>query len=117
MGEKSYDNPVFVGDVDSVSKTKPGVAPIEMTKQEKKSCDVKEQPVAFLHLFRFASRFDIFLIVVSVICAAISGICFPITIIFFGELTDAFINNDYTDAEVIAMRCNGTNITVSTNLM
>jgi len=70
-----------------------------------------KQPISIVQLFRFSSNFDKFLITISVICALVSGICFPITITFFGKVANAFITKQLPDDEIIAIRCNGTNRT------
>lgn len=52
-------------------------------------------PVPFFSLFRFASGSDIFLIVVAALAAAGTGVMFPLMMILFGDLTDAFVGQGY----------------------
>lgn len=45
----------------------------------------------FYSLFRMASPLDIILVVVSVLCAMSTGVCWPIQVAIFGKLCNAFI--------------------------
>ncbi|XP_018431832.1 PREDICTED: ATP-binding cassette sub-family B member 5 isoform X1 [Nanorana parkeri] len=47
--------------------------------------------VGFLELLCYADAFDIFLMVIGLICAAANGTGLPILIIVFGEMTDSFV--------------------------
>ena len=107
--KKSFENPVFCGDIETHQI-------VEQVVLNQKNSDAG-QPISFFQLFRFASNFDMFLIVTSIICATASGVCFPMTIIYYGEIMNAFITEDFTDEEIIIMRCNGTNITDWSNSM
>ena len=59
-------------------------------------------PVSFFTLFRFASGLDLFLMIVAVICACGTGVCLPIMMILFGDVTDALVNSDAAVAKDIA---------------
>ena len=107
--KKSFDNPVIIGSVETVRKIESQVEKIGSTLYQK-NCDV-DREITFFQLFRFASDFDIFLIVTSVICAIASGVCFPMTMVYFGETVNTFITKDFTNEEINTMRCNRTKIT------
>ncbi|KAM5157175.1 ATP-dependent translocase ABCB1-like isoform 1-T4 [Mantella aurantiaca] len=61
-----------------------------------------KEMVGFMELLSYADAFDIFLLVIGLICAAASGTGLPILIIVFGEMTDYFV-------------LSGTNVNVSGN--
>ena len=108
------DHPVLVNDLNMVKQSEPEFEIGDASKcvqQQEIITPVIEQPISFIQLFRFASPFDKSLIVISAICAAFSGVCFPVTIIFFGKITNAFITKEYTDDEIISIRCNRTDPT------
>ena len=112
---ESFDNPVFISGDETVEIAIPETNNPKLI-FNKKHHDV-DHTVSFIQLFRFASKFDLILIITSLICAAASGICFPMTIIYYGEILDAFITKDFTDEEINTMRCNGTNSTNWPSLM
>ncbi|XP_040208751.1 ATP-dependent translocase ABCB1-like [Rana temporaria] len=50
-----------------------------------------KEMVGFFELLRYADAFDIFLMVIGLICAAANGTGLPILIIVFGDMTDSFV--------------------------
>ncbi|EAW12516.1 ABC multidrug transporter Mdr1 [Aspergillus clavatus NRRL 1] len=58
----------------------------------KKQLDAPDIKVSFGILYRYASRMDIFIILVSTICAIIAGAALPLFTILFGSLASAFQN-------------------------
>ena len=54
-------------------------------------------PVFLLLQFRFASKGDVVLIIVGVICAMGGGAMLPLMIVLFGDLTSTFVQNDALD--------------------
>ncbi|CAI9593212.1 unnamed protein product, partial [Staurois parvus] len=50
-----------------------------------------KEMVGFFELLRYADAFDIFLMVVGLMCAAANGTGLPILIIVFGDMTDSFV--------------------------
>lgn len=65
-------------------------------------------PVSFIQLFRFSSPTDAGLIVLSVFCAVLAGICLPGELIVFCDYVNAVTVKDLSIAEFNALRCNGT---------
>ncbi|KAE8351679.1 P-loop containing nucleoside triphosphate hydrolase protein [Aspergillus coremiiformis] len=58
----------------------------------KKQLDSAEMKISFFTLFRYASRMDILIIVVSAICAIAAGAALPLFTILFGSLASAMSN-------------------------
>ncbi|KAK1140267.1 GTPase-activating protein [Aspergillus melleus] len=58
----------------------------------KKQLDVDETNVSFFGLYRYASRMDILVLVVSAICAIAAGAALPLFTILFGSLASAMRN-------------------------
>ncbi|KAJ5888946.1 hypothetical protein N7495_008987, partial [Penicillium taxi] len=56
----------------------------------KRQLDSPPVKVSFLGLYRYASRMDILILVVSAICAAAAGAALPLFTILFGSLTTSF---------------------------
>ncbi|PKY05405.1 multidrug/pheromone exporter, ABC superfamily [Aspergillus campestris IBT 28561] len=56
----------------------------------KKQLEAEEAKVSFFLLYRYATRMDIFIIVVSSICAIAAGIALPLMTIVFGSLASGF---------------------------
>lgn len=110
-GRERFEKPIFTSQDEAINKVPSKVDELEPTFNEEKNC-VVDQSVSFLQLFRFASQFDMILIVTSVICAAASGVSFLMSIIYYGDILNSFITKDFTDEEINTMRCNGTNATV-----
>ena len=54
-------------------------------------------PLFLLLQFRFASKGDVVLIIVGVICAMGGGAMLPLMIVLFGDLTSTFVQNDALD--------------------
>ncbi|KAK0397961.1 hypothetical protein QR680_002359 [Steinernema hermaphroditum] len=64
---------------------------------EEKDATNKEQPeeqkkVSIIQLFRYASKFDLLLIVVGSVVAVGTGLGFPFMSVIFGDITQSFIN-------------------------
>ncbi|PON39304.1 ABC transporter [Trema orientale] len=57
--------------------------------------DKKTKTVGFHKLFSFADSIDVLLMILGTIGAIANGLCMPIMTILFGQLTDAFGNNQY----------------------
>ncbi|KAG5362734.1 Leptomycin B resistance protein [Yarrowia sp. B02] len=47
--------------------------------------------VNFLTLFRYATRFDIFILTIGMITAAAAGVCMPLFTVIFGQMTNEFL--------------------------
>ncbi|KAK2720057.1 hypothetical protein QYM36_004086, partial [Artemia franciscana] len=50
-------------------------------------------PVSYFSLFRYATCWDAILIAVGLVSSAGTGISFPAMVIFFGDITQGFVNN------------------------
>lgn len=65
--------------------------------EEKIKNDKKTGTVGFHKLFSFADSIDVLLMIIGTIGAIGNGLCMPIMTILFGQLTDAFGNNQTKD--------------------
>ncbi|EJU03194.1 multidrug resistance protein 1 [Dacryopinax primogenitus] len=91
-------------DEDSAQQNKKVKSPLfarrKPAKEKKLSSDGKAggttdddiKPVAITALFRFATRFEIFLDIIGLICAAAGGAGLPLMTLIFGNLVTAFVN-------------------------
>ena len=59
--------------------------------------EAKNIPVALMQLFRFASSIDIILMTISFMVCVMHGLCLPIILILFGNLTLSIVNNNNKD--------------------
>ena len=109
ISNKSVNNPVLITGGGTHKKMKKDVNQIKSELDQKSDEKMADQTISFFQLFRFASNFDMFLIIISVSCAVASGVCFPLTIIYFGEIMNAFITKDFPDADINTIRCNRNN--------
>lgn len=64
-----------------------------------------QHPVSYFKLFRFATRFEIFLIFVAIACASITSLGVPFAVILYGEFTMVLV-----DREVRVGTSGGTNL-------
>lgn len=62
-------------------------------------------PVSFTALFRYATAFDKFLVVLGLIAAAGTGVMFPLMTILFGDLTNAFVNGGLSEEAIYNISC------------
>jgi hypothetical protein len=60
-------------------------------KKEKKKENIK--PVSIIRLYRFASCLDIFITLCAVGFSIAQGVSFPLLLLYFGDITDAFIGS------------------------
>ncbi|XP_075927303.1 ATP-dependent translocase ABCB1-like [Petromyzon marinus] len=60
--------------------------------KKKDSSKKTSQPVKPLDLFRFADRWDIFLMVVGTLSAVGHGVTYPILFMVFGDMTSSFVD-------------------------
>jgi len=104
---ESFHNPVLTSD-DQAEKKAMSATKRNNSALYKENCDV-DQPSSFFQLFRFASNFDMLLITISVISATASGVCFPMSMVYFGKTINAFITKNLTDEQINTMRCYGVN--------
>lgn len=61
---------------------------------EKKSKQVSLAAVSYWKLFRFATRFEVFLVFVAVICASIASLGLPYGMILYGEFTTILVDRE-----------------------
>ncbi|KZT56320.1 P-loop containing nucleoside triphosphate hydrolase protein [Calocera cornea HHB12733] len=54
--------------------------------------DDDPKPVAFTSLFRFATKFELMINLIGIICAAAAGAAQPLMSLIFGNLTNSFVN-------------------------
>ena len=113
---KGQLNDAYVADEDSLEKkddSSNSSASSIPDKDGKKKKKKKEKPpapelppVPFFQLFRFASGTDIALAVLASLAAVGTGILFPIMLILFGDITDAFVGGGLTQEEITELSCN-----------
>lgn len=88
--------------VEEVSETKRGKEEEEVKKTEKNKEEEdheKTKTVPFYKLFAFADSFDFLLMILGTLGSIGNGLGFPIMTILFGDLVDAFGQNQ-TDVSV-----------------
>lgn len=91
--------------VEEVSETKRGKEE-EVKKTEKKTEDhEKTKTVPFYKLFAFADSFDFLLMILGTLGSIGNGLGFPIMTLLFGDLVDAFGQNQ-TDVSVKVSKVN-----------
>ncbi|XP_071445843.1 multidrug resistance protein homolog 49-like isoform X2 [Hetaerina americana] len=61
--------------------------------QKEEKAEKGPPPVSFHQLFRFATKSELALICLAVIAASITGVCMPVLLILYGELTDVLIDH------------------------
>ena len=100
------DNLAFIDDQPTLSSDAAikGKTSATSREQDRAQDGQDAQSVSLHQLFRFASQFDVVLIAVSALAAISSGVCMPLSIIFFGDLTNVFVGND----AINDIRCNNT---------
>ena len=60
----------------------------------------KDKDIPFIKLFRYATKYDYFLITVGIIASAGNGILMPLFSLVFGEMTDSFSPKSTPDTVV-----------------
>lgn len=76
-------------------------------KKKKEEAEVPEfPPVPFFELFRFASKTDWFLGFLASLGAIGTGIMFPIMLILFGDITNAFVGQGIDQDLLDEIKCN-----------
>lgn len=76
-------------------------------KKKKEKAEVPEfPPVPFFELFRFASKTDWFLGFLASLGAIGTGIMFPIMLILFGDITNAFVGQGIDQDLLDEINCN-----------
>ncbi|KAL8139050.1 hypothetical protein V2J09_005051 [Rumex salicifolius] len=75
--------------------------PLEMEKENGTKEPLKTESVPFYKLFAFANTTDKILMIVGSISAAGNGVCMPLMTVLFGELIDAFGQNQGDNSHVI----------------
>ncbi|EAU80745.2 multidrug resistance protein 1 [Coprinopsis cinerea okayama7 len=76
----------------SVSEKKERIDDAEGTKDVEVKADPAVPPVTFTQLFRFSTKFELFLDLIGLIAAAAAGAAQPLMSLMFGNLTQDFIN-------------------------
>ena len=84
---------------------------VSNSEKEDKSAQEDDQidvlaPVSFFHLFRFASKTDVFLMILSTLAAVGTGLCFPVMLILFGDVTNSFVGGGLDPDTMFNIRCN-----------
>ncbi|XP_076808833.1 ATP-dependent translocase ABCB1-like [Clavelina lepadiformis] len=63
----------------------------------------KNQPtISYVQIFRYATSFDYVLLIIGTLAAAAHGAALPVLLIFFGELTNDFVNFGSLDTASLA---------------
>lgn len=92
---------------DSTSKKK-GKKGKKSKKEEKENTQTIPDlpPVSFFTLFRFATPMDYFLIFLAVLGSCGTGVCFPIMLILFGDITNTFVGGGLDQETIDELTCN-----------
>lgn len=120
-----HTNEAFEADADSLKKiddtsssSSASTDPKKKKKDDKKKKKKEEEdeknkptipdvpPVSFFSLFRFASGTDYLLIIIAILAAAGTGVCFPIMLILFGDVTNAFVGRGFSPEDLYNFQCN-----------
>lgn len=78
-------------------------------KKKEKAPPSDNPPVPFFDLFRYASPTDFVLLVFGALGAMGTGICFPIMLILFGDITNAFVGGGMDQETINEINCNISN--------
>ncbi|KZS17965.1 ABC transporter, subfamily ABCB/MDR [Daphnia magna] len=78
-------------------------------KKKEKPPPPENPPVPFFDLFRYASPTDFVLLVLGTLGAIGTGICFPIMLILFGDITNAFVGGGLDQETINEINCNISN--------
>lgn len=78
-------------------------------KKKEKPPPPENPPVPFFDLFRYASPTDFVLLVFGTLGAIGTGICFPIMLILFGDITNAFVGGGLDQETINEINCNISN--------
>lgn len=120
-----HANEAFEADADSLKKiddtsssSSASTDPKKKKKEDKKKKKKEEEdeknkptipdvpPVSFFALFRFASGTDYLLIIIAILAAAGTGVCFPIMLILFGDVTNSFVGGGLSPEDIYNLQCN-----------
>lgn len=74
-------------------------------KKKEKEPPPEFPPVPFFDLFRYATPLDMFLGVFATLGAVGTGICFPLMLILFGDITNAFVGGGLTQEQIDEINC------------
>ena len=102
-------------DIDTSSSSISSISDDKDGKKKKKKKDKEEPPkpeippVPFFDLFRYASPTDYVLLVFGTLGAIGTGICFPLMLILFGDITDAFVGGGLSQEQINEINCNISN--------
>jgi len=102
----------------AINQDKVNDAPHNMSKKKQNDKDHNEKSdkeaepaipaVSLAHLYRFASKTDIVLIVIGFLAAVGSSLAFPIMLVLFGDVTNSFVGGGISTEELELIRCNAT---------
>lgn len=92
--ESGQVNEAFVAGEDSLKdENEEGTPELEKGNSQKTTTIPDLPPVPFHALFRFASSLDLFFVFVAVVSACGTGVCLPIMLVLFGDVTNALVNS------------------------
>ena len=101
---------------DRVETEEPMVPKAQINRQKKKSKDPKEKPncstekpkgpTALCKLFRYATKIDIFLMVIGTLTSMVNGVIFPIFFLVLGDFTDDISPTNFQDSYAEAAKNN-----------
>ena len=105
---KGQDNGSFTKSDENSSNSSEGDQKSDETKSKSEKDEEPKglPPVGFFQLFRFATGFDVFLISCSVLAGLATGVCFPIMLLLFGDLTNGFVSGGLSNEDFNNIRCN-----------
>lgn len=108
--QSAYANDAFDGCNGETNIVNNKVGPEIDVKEAKEPSSDSDPPVSFVSLFRFCNVTDVSLILLGLVSSACCGLCFPLFVIIFGDVSDGLINGDYDVSFIEQLRCNAPNI-------
>jgi ATP-binding cassette subfamily B (MDR/TAP) protein 1 len=97
---------------DTSSSSIPSISDDGNGKKKKKKKDKEKPPppefppVPFFDLFRYASPTDFVLLCFGTLGAVGTGVCFPLMLILFGDITNAFVGGGMDQETIDEINCN-----------
>ncbi|XP_046633239.1 ATP-dependent translocase ABCB1-like isoform X2 [Daphnia pulicaria] len=97
---------------DTSSSSIPSISDDGNGKKKKKKKDKEKPPppeippVPFFDLFRYASPTDFVLLCFGTLGAVGTGVCFPLMLILFGDITNAFVGGGMDQETINEINCN-----------
>uniref|UniRef100_A0A8C8FDZ6 ATP-binding cassette sub-family B member 5 n=1 Tax=Oncorhynchus tshawytscha TaxID=74940 RepID=A0A8C8FDZ6_ONCTS len=104
---KGYPNLAFHEDKKPQERMTEGQPTVDTECKPKKGLGRKKKEpakaVGFFQLFRYATGCEVLLMIIGLLCAALHGIALPLMCVVFGQMTDSFVQTNFTVEEISAL--------------